>query len=170
MISAFPLALSFWNGFPRNAARSHLRKQGGGAHRKSETFMRTSELFRTCANEHVAAAALACIGGKLQRRVAAAARNAGVPAGALVARLAADYDRKASPLRRKMLETGMVRSEMPILTGLRHVVETALEDAWDATRDIARAEAGAMEQRRLRWEAGPRALLRREPELKSVYG
>lgn len=132
--------------------------------------MRTSELFRTCANEHVAAAALACIGGKLQRRVAAAARNAGVPAGAFVARLAADYDRKASPLRRKMLETGMVRSEMPILTGLRHVVETALEDAWDATRDIARAEAGAMEQRRLRWEAGPRSLLRREPELKSIYG
>lgn len=130
--------------------------------------MRTSELFRTCANEHVAAAALACIGGKLQRRVAAAAGSAGVSAGAFVARLAADYDRKASPLRRKMLETNMVRSEMPILTGLRHVVETALEDAWDATRDIARAEAGAMEQRRLRWEAGSRSFLRREPELKSA--
>jgi hypothetical protein len=133
--------------------------------------MRTTELFRTCANEHVAAAALACIGGKLQRRVAAAARSAGVTAGAFVAGVVVDYDRKASPRRRKILETGMVRSEMPILTGLRHVVETALEDAWDATRDIARsAEAGALEQRRLRWEAGPRSLLRREPELKGVYG
>jgi hypothetical protein len=32
--------------------------------------MRTTELFRTCANEYVAAAALACIGGPLERRVA----------------------------------------------------------------------------------------------------
>ena len=31
--------------------------------------MRSIELFRSCANEHVAAAALACIGGKLQKRV-----------------------------------------------------------------------------------------------------
>ena len=54
-----------------------------GAHRKSETFMRTIELFRTCANEHVAAAALACIGGKLQKRVAAAAQSAGLPPGGL---------------------------------------------------------------------------------------
>jgi hypothetical protein len=136
--------------------------------------MRTTELFRTCANEHVAGAALACIGGKLQRRVAAAARGAGVTSGAYVAGLVVDYDRKASPRRRKILETGMVRSEMPILTGLRHVVETALEDAWDATwdatRDLARgAEAGAMEQRRLRWEAGGRSLLRRDSELKSAY-
>jgi hypothetical protein len=128
------------------------------------------ELFRTCANEHVAAAALACIGGKLQRRVATAARRSGVSSGAFVAGLVADYDRKASVRRRKMLENGMFHSDMPILVGLRHVVETALEGAWDVSVEMARgAEAGLAKQRRLRWEAGPRVLLRRGPELKSLY-
>lgn len=131
--------------------------------------MRSIELFRTCANEHVAAAALACIGGKLQKRVAAAAQSAGLPPGAMVARLVAEYDRKAGPARRKILEMGMVRHEMPILAGLRHVVETALEGAWDASRDMARnARAGLDERRQLRWEAGPRGLLRGDLEFKSL--
>ncbi|WP_374546572.1 hypothetical protein [Rhodoblastus sp.] len=130
--------------------------------------MRTSELFRTCANEHVAAAALACIGGKLQRRVAAAARRAGVTTGALVARLVSDYDRKASPMLRKILETGMFRSEMPILAGLRHVVETALEDAWDVSLEVVRHASGG-EARRRHWEARTGPLMRRELELKALY-
>ena len=46
--------------------------------------MRTTELFRSCANEYVAAAALACIGGRLERRVALAARRADVSIGAFV--------------------------------------------------------------------------------------
>ncbi len=45
--------------------------------------MRTTELFRTCANEYVAAAALACIGGRLERRVAAAAHRADLSVGAV---------------------------------------------------------------------------------------
>jgi hypothetical protein len=95
--------------------------------------MRTTELFRSCANEHVAAAAMACIGGKLHKRVEVAARCAGVSNGAYVARLVADYDRKASPRRRKHLEQGMGGDPMPILAGLRHVVESALEGEWDAS-------------------------------------
>ena len=94
--------------------------------------MRSTELFRTCANEHVAAAALACIGGGLKKRVTRAARTAGVTDGAYVARLVADYSRKASPGRRQSLEQGMIREEMPILAGLRHVVEVALEEEFDA--------------------------------------
>jgi hypothetical protein len=169
IIPLFPTALSSRNGFsPKYRART-LNCGFVGAHRKSETFMRTIELFRTCGNEHVAAAALACIGGKLQRRVAEAAKNGGLSSGAMVARLVAEYDRKAGPARRKILETGMVQNEMPILAGLRHVVETALEGAWDASRDVARtAKAGLDERRLLRWEAGPRGLLRGEPELKSL--
>ncbi len=93
--------------------------------------MRANELFRTCANEHVAAAALACIGGGLKKRVALAARSAGLSSGAYVARLLADYDRKASPRRRKSLEQGMIHDEMPILAGLRHVVEVALDGDWE---------------------------------------
>ena len=132
--------------------------------------MRSIELFRTCANEHVAARR-----ARLYRREAAEARGGcGARAracspGAMVARLVAEYDRKAGPARRKILEMGMVRHEMPILAGLRHVVETALEGAWDASRDMARnARAGLDERRRLRWEAGPRGLLRGDLEFKSL--
>src|SRR5271165_6655969 len=99
--------------------------------------MRSTELFRTCANEHVAAAALACIGGTLEGRVAAAARRAGLTPGAYVANLVADYDRKASPKRRQSLENGMFRNQMPILAGLRHVVHVALEGAWDAGGNVS---------------------------------
>jgi hypothetical protein len=131
--------------------------------------MRTMELFRTCANEHVAAAALACIGGKLEKRVATAASRLNVSSGAFVAGLVADYDRKASVKRRKMLESGMVRSDMPILVGLRHVVETALEGAWDVSMDMARgAEASLARRRGLRWRAGPHVLVRREPEWETL--
>src|SRR5208282_6132950 len=109
-----------------------------GGFSKPEKFMRTNELFRSCANEHVAAAALACIGGPLEKRVAVAARRAGLSSGAFVARLVADYDRKASPMRKKSLEKGMFRNQMPILAGLRHVVQVALEGAWDNAREVAR--------------------------------
>jgi hypothetical protein len=94
--------------------------------------MRSTELFRSCANEHVAAAAMACIGGALEKRVAIAARRTGLTPGAYIVRLVAEYDRKASPTRRNILERGMFRQDMPILAGLRHVVELGLEDASDA--------------------------------------
>jgi len=76
---------------------------------------------------------MACIGGKLHKRVEVAARDAGLSNGAYVARLVADYDRKASPRRRKYLEKGMGSDPMPILAGLRHVVESALEGEWDVS-------------------------------------
>jgi hypothetical protein len=103
--------------------------------------MRSNELFRSCANEHVAAAALACIGGTLHRRVTAAASRAGLSSGAYVANLLADYDRKATPRRRNHLEQGMMREPMPILAGLRHVVETAMDEDWDVASEGACSES-----------------------------
>jgi hypothetical protein len=145
--------------------------------------MRSTELFRTCANEHVAAAALACIGGTLERRVAAAARRAGVTTGAFVASLVADYDRKASPKRRQSLEHGMFRNPMPILAGLRHVVHVALEGAWDAggnaarnvasnvswgaARDASRGEV--VRQGEIHWSGRSRALAEKGPVLKCLH-
>ena len=93
--------------------------------------MEASELFRSCANEHVAAAALICVGGALVSRIETAAMFAGLTRGALVARLVAEYDRKASPALRKQLDRGMRAAEMPILAGLRHVLEAALEGVYD---------------------------------------
>jgi len=136
--------------------------------------MRTTELFRTCVNEHVA--------GKFERRVAAAARRAGLPAGAFVAGMVADYDRKASPHRRKLLETGMVHDPMPILAGLRHVLETALDGDLDPARDEGQrqnadlmrefsplpARTGGAAAKLLPWPGGPRALGSAERRLKSL--
>jgi hypothetical protein len=130
--------------------------------------MRSTELFRSCANEHVAAAALACIGGTLQKRVIAAARRAGLSTGALVARLVADYDRKAGPKRRKSLEQGMFRHQMPILAGLRHVVHVALEGEWDIPASRARATVKARDDVRIRWPQDRTVLERNEALLKSA--
>ncbi|MGP0103776.1 hypothetical protein [Rhodoblastus sp.] len=144
--------------------------------------MRTNELFRTCANEYVAAAALACIGGRLERRVALAARRADLSIGAFVAGLVTDYDRKASPRRRTTLEMGMIRHDTPLLAGLRHVVETALEGAWDATwdgaRDIVSEHSRAPSSlatrdasSRFPWSAPSHGAMRTSaPALKSLYG
>ncbi len=141
--------------------------------------MRSNELFRSCANEHVAAAALACIGGSLEKRVDIAARRAGLSSGAFVVRLVADYDRKASPGRRKSLEKGMFRNQTPILAGLRHVVQVALEGAWDtreAASEVAWDAAGARtdadgevsQQGKIRWSGQCASIMRSEPVLKGL--
>ncbi|PPQ40237.1 hypothetical protein SAMN06265338_102494 [Rhodoblastus acidophilus] len=117
--------------------------------------MDATELFRSCANEHVAAAALLCVGGGLVSRIDKAARPAGLTRGALVATLVADYERKASPELRRQLAYGMRRAEMPILAGLRHVLDVALNGALDlAPRRLRRPEWRAPP---LTWaaEAGP---------------
>jgi hypothetical protein len=93
--------------------------------------MESRELFRSCANEHVAAAALLCLDYALVSRIDRAASPAGLTRGALVAQLVADYDRKASLSLRKQLVRGMRRAEMPILAGLRHVLEAALNGVLD---------------------------------------
>jgi hypothetical protein len=115
--------------------------------------MEASELFRSCANEHVAAAALVCLGGALVARIDRAALPAGLTRGALVASLVAEYDRKASPGMRRQLLRGMRRAEMPILAGLRHVLEAALNQAFDFTpRSVFRS---AWRGPHMNWGAEP---------------
>jgi hypothetical protein len=140
-----------------------------GVTSKTEKFMRTTELFRSCANEHVAAAAMACIGGALERRVAVAARRAGLPVGAYVTRLVADYDRMASPRRRKSLERGMDLHDMPILAGLRHVVHTALEGAWDMAGPKTDLPGDRLAQGEVNWAARGAALAQHDSMLKPVH-
>jgi hypothetical protein len=130
--------------------------------------MRPIELFRSCANEHVAAAALACIGGTLEKRVSFAARCAGLSRGAFVVRLVADYDRKAGPQRRKSLEQGMTRHQTPILAGLRHVVHVSLAGDWDVPAARSGAAAKAREDGRIHWPQDLSALERNEAMLKSL--
>ncbi len=120
--------------------------------------MRTTELFRSCSNEHVAAAALACIGGSLEQRVETAARRAGLSRGALIVRLLCDFDRKADPKRKKTLEQGMSTNEMPILAGLQQVVETALEGAWDGAEVRRETRPEKFANPRVFWSGGAAVL------------
>jgi hypothetical protein len=53
----------------------------------------------------------------------------------------------------------MAHDEMPILTGLRHVVETALEGAWDGASVRANAQEENLERSAILWSGGA-ALLR----------
>ncbi len=99
----------------------------------------------------------------MHKRVEAAARRAGVSSGVYVARLVADYDRKASPKRRKYLEQGMGGDPMPILAGLRHVVESALEGEWDV------AAPKATENTEIHWSCDRVQRLRGGATPKTLY-
>ena len=65
--------------------------------------MEASELFRTCANEHVAAGALRSLGGALLRRIDAAA-----------AHLAKEYNAPAGEIRADIdeLVRGLVQAKL----------------------------------------------------------
>jgi hypothetical protein len=101
--------------------------------------MEAGQLFRSCANEHVAAAALASLGGALARRIDSVALPAGLTRGVLVASLVAEYERDASPALLRQLSQRMRNSDMPILAGLRHVLEASLNGALDSEPGRARS-------------------------------
>jgi hypothetical protein len=90
--------------------------------------MLSNEILRTCNNEHIAAAALGCIGGALEHRVARAAQAEGLSNGAYVARVVRAFPQKTGPAGLSCLQQRIDGDEMPILAGLALIVETALQE------------------------------------------
>ena len=90
--------------------------------------MLSNEILRTCNNEHIAAAALGCIGGVLEHRVARAAQAEGVSSGAYVARVVRAFPQKTGSAGLSCLQQRINGDEMPILAGLALIVETALQE------------------------------------------
>ena len=84
------------------------------------------EVFRSCSNRWVAEAALASLGGVVGANVQAAAERHGVSGGVIVGELVQEFRQHSCPAIVKSIEQAMHRSELPILTGLQHVLAHAL--------------------------------------------
>lgn len=90
--------------------------------------MLITDLIHSCSNDKVAQAALNCIGGPFAERVRAAARENGVSEGRFVAVVVRDFALRSDDERREDLARKIAGSDQPILNGLRHLVEAALEE------------------------------------------
>ncbi len=88
--------------------------------------MLARELIHSCSNEHVAAAALACIGGVLALRVRTAAELDGLTPGAFAARAVRQYRFRKGDSAFADLAAVIRGDDAPILAGLRHIVEISL--------------------------------------------
>ena len=85
--------------------------------------MNVREIVRTCSNPHVAHAAVASIGGDFARRFFRDAEIRSVPSGLLAANLVQDFDRRAGDRDWAGLDRAIRGEDMPILSGLRHILE-----------------------------------------------
>jgi hypothetical protein len=86
------------------------------------------EIIKTCSHEKVAQAAVASIGSEFQERVETAARERGLRTGIFVAVAVRCFGRTAGDDEWADLARAMERKDMPILSGLRHILEITLAD------------------------------------------
>jgi hypothetical protein len=84
------------------------------------------EVVETCVIPEVGAAALASIGGVVAAKVRDVAARGGVPDGAVVADLVREFREHSCPSVVTSAEEAMRRSELPVLTGLQHILAHAL--------------------------------------------
>jgi hypothetical protein len=87
-----------------------------------------ADMIHSCSNADVAEAAVWCIGGDFAERVHAAARKNGVDAGRFVSIVMRDFARRASKETLAGLSRKIAGDDQPLLRGLVHVVEPALEE------------------------------------------
>jgi len=85
------------------------------------------EIVHTCANVHVARAALASIGGDLAARIRDRACSANLTGGALVAHLVKDFKRLADHEEWDGVDLAAQGADQPILSGLRYILDNRLE-------------------------------------------
>lgn len=90
--------------------------------------MLVTDLIHSCSNDKVAQAAVTCIGGPFAERVRAVSNEFGVSAGRFVAVVVRDFALRADDEARGALARQIAGTDQPLLNGLRHVVEAALED------------------------------------------
>jgi hypothetical protein len=86
-----------------------------------------ADMIHSCSNANVAEAAVFCIGGAFAERVNVAARRNGVDAGRFVSIVVRDFARRASNETLDGLSKKIAGADQPLLRGLVHVLEPALE-------------------------------------------
>ena len=87
-----------------------------------EVFMLVSDLLHSCANECVAEAAVASIGGDFAHAVQDAAEEQGVSAGFYAAAKVRRFARIATERDWRELVDALKGEDFPVLTGLRTIV------------------------------------------------
>jgi hypothetical protein len=98
--------------------------------------MLVAELVKSCSNPNVADAALASIGPDFRRQVERAAIRAGMDAGRFAARCVEEFGREGNGLRRAAVIRAMERQDMPLLSGLRRILEMRIDEERARTRDF----------------------------------
>ena len=93
--------------------------------------MQIDEILHSCANAHVARAALVSIGGDFAVRVERAAFEYGLTPGAFAAVAVRKFSQTAHPETRVRVARAMCGADQPVLHGLRVILETVLEAGED---------------------------------------
>jgi hypothetical protein len=98
--------------------------------------MMVREIVSTCSNPHVASAALVSIGGEFARRFERDAADRNMSSGMLASRVVRHFARRADGGDWKGAQAATHKADMPILSGLRFILERGLalddEDEDDA--------------------------------------
>jgi hypothetical protein len=90
--------------------------------------MLLAEIVKTCSHEEVAQAAIASMGTDFERLVERVAVERGMRTGSFVASTVRYFGRTAGNDEWAGLAKAMAGKDMPILSGLRHILEPALTD------------------------------------------
>jgi hypothetical protein len=95
------------------------------------------EILWTCSNPHVARAAVASIGGDFARKFSRDAANRNLSSGLLASRLVGEFARHAGDGDWKALDDAVRGADMPILSGLRYILDRAMKrKSDDATKRV----------------------------------
>ncbi len=98
--------------------------------------MMMREIVSSCSNPHVARAAVLSIGGDFARRVERDAAVRNLSSGALASRLVRHFVRRADVGDWEGARAATLDADMPILNGLRYILERGLELAEDEREPI----------------------------------
>lgn len=106
--------------------------------------MLMNELISTCSYDRVAEAGIVSIGPAFLARVSRAAHRENMSVGAFASRAVRRFRNEASAADWADLHAVCAREDMPILRGLHHIVERALEEG-DQTAESWRGFIASME-------------------------
>jgi len=100
--------------------------------------MLIAELVNSCSHEPVARAAILSLGRDFTARIERAAGNRGQSAGAYAARRVVRFADRAGEIEWRSLSRAMEGADMPVLDGLRYILERDLErhESADDEKDL----------------------------------
>lgn len=85
------------------------------------------EIVWTCSNPHVARAAVASIGGDFAQEFCKDAASRNLTTGLLASKLVREFDRDARDGDWEALDEAIRGADMPILSGLRYILDRAVK-------------------------------------------